>query len=151
MFAGFSGVVSVLGARTAGEWRAADRLRFVFLLEASLSAFFLCLLPLAVSQFTSSEAASWAICSSLFAAAVLSGSIAASFRIAHLDPASRAELGRRSVLVTRGLDLIAFALQVANVLGPRRFALYFLGVSWLLGSASLQFVRLVLVRQRGET
>jgi hypothetical protein len=36
--AGFSGVVVVFGSRSQGQWRAGDRLRLSFLLEASLTA-----------------------------------------------------------------------------------------------------------------
>ena len=47
--AGFSGIVAVFGARSAGQWTPDERLRLAFLLVCSLTVVFFSLLPFAMT------------------------------------------------------------------------------------------------------
>ena len=66
-FAGFTGIVAVLGQRSEGKWRPIDLLRFQVLLEASLVGLVLSVAPFSFYYFGVAEAVTWGSGSALLA------------------------------------------------------------------------------------
>jgi hypothetical protein len=58
-FAGFTGIVAVLGQRSEGEWRPIDVIRFHSLLEASLAGLLLSVLPFSSFYFGVADTDTW--------------------------------------------------------------------------------------------
>ena len=141
--AGFSGVVSVFGRRHTGEWDPADRLHLSFMLETSLAALFLSLLPFALLSVELPPRSTWAIMSSVLAAFLVVAFGAATYRYRRLSGDQRIGLGRiYGAAMTLG-DSSVIALQLFNVFSAREFSLYLIGLIWLLFSCAFSFVRLL--------
>ncbi len=66
-FAGFTGIVAVLGQRSEGKWRPVDVLRFQILLETSLVGLVLSVAPFSFYYFGVAEAVTWGSGSALLA------------------------------------------------------------------------------------
>jgi len=80
-FAGFSGVVSVLGRRASGSWLPEDRLRLSWLLENSFLAFFGSLLPIGLYSFDRSQGVAWAWASGFLAVSLVAVNAIALVRV----------------------------------------------------------------------
>ncbi len=141
--AGFSGVVSVFGRRRTGEWDPADRLHLSFMLETSLAALFLSILPFALLAAELSPRWTWTVMSGVLAAFLVLVDGAAIYRYRRLSSDQQIGMGR--ILGTASLlgDLCVIVLQLFNVFSAREFSLYLIGLIWLLFSCAISFVRLL--------
>jgi len=141
--AGFSGVVSVFGRRRTEEWDPGDRLHLSFMLETSLAALFLSILPFAMFAAELSPRSTWAIMSGIFAVFLVLVVVAGLYRYRQLPSGQRMGMGRIYGVVSTLGDLSILALQLFNALGPHEFSLYLIGLIWLLFSCALSFVQLL--------
>jgi hypothetical protein len=145
-FTGFTGVVAVLGRRSAAPWAPLEVFRFRVLLGASLAALLFSLLPFPLHYARLSEEATWRTGSTLVAIHLAT--------VAALDARSlaavRREAGRQALL---GLEaavsfvaVIVFSVQVLNAFGyfsTNPFAPYFGALLYYLLVSALNFVRLL--------
>ena len=145
-FAGFTGIVAVLGQRSTGHWRSVDVVRFQSLLEASLSGLMLAVLPLLALEFGFSETVIWASGSAVLGIYVASLMI----RVVRKQKALRAAddpdylPGVRLMLLI--LSAIVIITQLMNAVGyglHHAFAGYFVGLILLLFLCSVMFVLLL--------
>ncbi len=141
--AGFSGVVTVFGRRRTGEWDPADRLHLSFMLETSLAALFLSILPFALLAAEVSPRSTWTVMSGVMAAFLVVADGAAIYRYRRLSSDQRMELGRiYGIAMTLG-DSSVVVLQLFNVFSAQEFFPYLIGLMWLLFGCALSFVRLL--------
>lgn len=150
--AGFSGIVSVFGRRSAGQWTTAERNRMLALLVLSLTALLFCLLPFVLLAIPVSESTCWR---SLSLVAVVPRVAFLARLLPVAVEASR--LARRerevSLVVSASFlvgDLLVIAALLANGLALGVAWPYLAMILWVLAEASVSFARLVLVPvQRG--
>jgi hypothetical protein len=145
-FAGFSGVVLVLGRRTEREWSYVETATISLLLFFSLGVVFLALVPLLV------EAAGvpvWRISNGLFGI----------YHLALIIWVGKGIRGRTDrLLVPRWLAIAALAggfgtvvfnlLVAAGALQPLSFFAYLVAIVWLLGMAAMMFAALLFESRR---
>ena len=141
--AGFSGVVTVFGRRHTGEWDPADRLTLSFMLETSLAALFLSLLPLALLAAELSPRSTWIVMSGVLAAFLVVVDGAAISRYRRLPSDQQIALGRTLNTASLLGDLCVVVLQLFNVFSAHEFSPYLIGLIWLLFGCALFFVRLL--------
>jgi len=65
-FAGFAGIVALLGRRAGGTWSTADRLRFNSLVRHALLSLFAAILPLAIHYVDPDHGSPWRPSSAVF-------------------------------------------------------------------------------------
>lgn len=147
VFAGFSGIIAVLGIRSVNELGPLERFRFSNLLVIAVAACLLALAPLVLDQFALATSSVWA-CSSaamaLFALIFLMSRSYAYRRMRTLQTKwDRPWMAVLSVAVLAGLVIS----QAANAMGwvlERSAAVYVSGVLALLVLSGLQFILLAL-------
>lgn len=147
VFAGFSGIVAVLGIRSVTELGPLERFRFSNLLVISVAACLLAFAPLVLDQFDLDSSSSWAYSSAamaLFALIFLMSRSRAARRMRALQPRwGQPWMAVLSVAVLAGLVVS----QSANAMGwvlERSAAVYVSGIFALLVLSGLQFVLLAL-------
>jgi len=143
-FAGFGSLASGLGQRRGGDDARMDAYRLEHMLEASLSATLLGLLPATLAGLTSDD--SWALRLSACIAAVAilvyaPLAIVRARRIRHVSGFSRRATVINSVCVWS--SFIAFALCVLGIPAGRAPNLYLVGLMGLLGSSVMLFSRVI--------
>jgi len=142
-FAGFTGVVIVLGRRSAGGWTPAESSTIRILLEASIGVVFLGLLPPAL-VLNLSASTTWRVCAGLLAAY----HSAIMFRADVLDRRQAGHLlGRRRdwALSIVGLGSIAACAAVAlGFVGRAAELIYTLSLLYMLFVGALSFAALLL-------
>jgi hypothetical protein len=145
-FAGFSGVVVVLGNRANREWSLEDTITISLLLLCSLGVVFFALAPLLV------EAAGvpvWRISNGLFGIYHLGVCVWGTSRSLRVDE----PLLPRWVIpaaATGALVIVAFNFVVAvGLLQPLSFFAYLAGLLWILGMATMMFGALLFESRRG--
>jgi hypothetical protein len=143
-FAGFGSLASGLGQRRGGDDAKMDAYRLEHMLEASLSATLLGLLPATFSGLVADE--SWGVRASAFVALV-----------AILVYAPRSMVHARKIRHVAGFSIkativnivcmwgafIAFALCLLGVSAGRSANLYLLGLMGMLGSTVMLFSRVI--------
>lgn len=142
--AGFSGVVVVLGRRSAGEWSGHDRSNLLNLLSASFGALFMSLSALVLLHAEVAPEATWKIVGAAWLV-VSSQQALLNIRRLHEMPVGERPSGAILFVVNSTLAVVA-VLQVWNLIGAARFWPLALALMWLFGLASLAFCRLLLVR-----
>ena len=148
--AGFSGMVAVIGRRSAGEWSRADRGRMSILLQTSFSTILLSFLPLLLSGTVAESGLLWTICSAIyFAYSTVSTAIRIP-RIRKLRKDPENEIGGAYFMFIISGLAIALLLQLANVFWLRTGWPYALGVLWTMTFSFTQFVRLLRVLWRSS-
>jgi hypothetical protein len=145
--AGFSGIVSVFGRRSVGDWSVAERNRLLALLIVSLTVLLFCLLPLVLLSIPVSESTCWRSLSLLLVIPTV-GFEARLIPVA--NEARRVPRGQREVsLAVAGIfitgDLLAIVALVVNGVSLGVVWPYLAVLIWGLTKAAISFVRLVLV------
>jgi len=142
-FAGFTGVVIVLGHRAAGAWSEVERTTIRILLETSIGVVFFALLPTAFILNLSAPT-TWRLAAGLLAAyhsAIL-------FRADVLDRRQAGQLlGRRidwGLSITGIFSILANALVASGFVPQAAAIIYTLALLHLLLVAALAFVALLL-------
>ena len=145
-FAGFTGIVAVLGQRSEGQWRPVDVLRFQGLLGSSLAGLVFSVVPFGFHNFDVSPPVTWGVLSGAlagFIALTLVLMITRQQRIkVHDDPdfvpGVRAVLSAISIPV-----LVLLVLNASGIALERVFAGYLLGLLYLLVMCCAMFVLLL--------
>lgn len=149
-FAGFSGIVAALGARSVIELPPVSRFRFSNLLVVSVSTCLLSFAPLVLGAFLlASPSSIWAWSSSALAIFALLFPIAAEIRRRRISNAQvTARRGRRWMAVLSICVLLSICVsKCANAVGwplERGAALYVAGLFGLLTLSGVQFILLAL-------
>lgn len=146
--AGFSGVVVAFGSRSTGSWHPGDRLRLVFLLEASLTAAGFCLFALLLLATTQDEALTWSVLSGLWAFYTL-GSLWNSHRRIRSDLHVHDDIDRIANHLTTLLFLTLVVVQILNVVMWQQMPAFLAAVILNLVGAAMQFSRLIRSAFRG--
>ncbi len=145
--AGFSGIVSVFGRRSLGEWSPDERSRLIGLLHQSFAALFFCIVPFALLAVPVSEPACWRILSLAFASYRVF-SVAFSARIA-LQTRPITQDARESIPAIAWAfvvgDSLAVLVLLANAVAWAALWPYLAAIIWGLCVASVLFVRLIMV------
>jgi hypothetical protein len=143
-FAGFSGIVSVFGRRSASEWSLFDRHRLSNLLRASFVALFVAFFALLLLGAGLPERRTWAISSAVWALCWL---VLAGNSIFRARAAMRGgEIPTAGTMYVRVFLVVSVAftlLQVANAVYLQTFWAFLSGLLFSLASAASQFVRLL--------
>lgn len=140
--AGFTGIVVAFGSRSQGAWHPGDRLRLVFLLEASLTAAAFALLALLAVFSGISEPLAWSLLSGLWAAYMV-WSLWMSRRRINLNQDEHGDVDKVANRLTGLLFALLILLQVANVLWWQQFYLFLAAILLNLAGAAMQFARLI--------
>ena len=147
-FAGFTGIVVILGRRSIGEWRTNEKSVVSVLLASSLGVVLFAFVPELGRAAQLSPAAAWRVSTFLFASYHLI--VVLSSLVAIRRSLARGEMlpFPRSLLIplfTAGFSLIAVQyLTAIDLLGAWLFFFYLLGMLWLLCIATLCFTNLLL-------
>jgi len=147
--AGFSGVVAILGRRSAGEWSDPDWLRFAMLLAFSFGAVVFSFLPTLILALGASPPSTWAACSLLLALFLVLAYVVVVRRVSQIGAAAASQFPRAAGLSVAVLSAPVLAILALNTLGigfPRSFGPFFLGLLWLVCLSGLQFYRLLRLR-----
>lgn len=143
-FAGFGSLASGLGQRRGGDDARMDAYRLEHMLQASLSATLLGLLPATLGGLASNEIWGLKVSAIIGAIAILIYAPLAVVRarkIRHVAGFSMRATLVNSVCVWSGF--IAFALCVLGIPGDRTAYLYLFGLLGLLGSTVMLFSRVI--------
>jgi hypothetical protein len=147
VFAGFSGIVVALGARSVTELSPVSRFRFANLLVISVSTSLLAFAPLVLGAFSLASSLIWAWSSATLALFALLFLIARS-AMARRIRAAQITLGRSWMAALMICVLAGICVtQCANTIGwplNRGAALYVAGLFGLLIVSGLQFILLAL-------
>lgn len=144
-FAGFTGIVAVIGRRAAGEWRTADLLRFWQMIEVSLLGLIFALVPFLFYYAGLSPASTWAASSGMLALASGIQMIRAAIRTLKAFGTDRSLSIVFSTLYVL-IGIVVMLILIGNALGivyQRTVAPYLVGMFWQLCLASVLFWRLL--------
>jgi len=140
-FAGFSGIVSVIGRDRSTQWSVTDRIRFWSMLEFGIAALFFSLLPIPLRHFGLNPDLVWAVSSLL-----LGGFIAIDTYFGYRRGrkiAYRADGFAKAMRVVTAAILALLALNVARIGPGDGLAAYLCGLVYLLAIATSYFWRLL--------
>lgn len=140
--AGFTGVVVAFGSRSQGAWHPGDRLRLVFLLEASLTAAGFALLGLLVVSTLKSEPMAWSLLSGIWAIATVISLWMSRVRIrANLDVHDDIDKIANRIITLLFISVVI--LQMLNVVLWQQFPPFLTALILNLAGAAMQFARLI--------
>jgi len=140
--AGFTGVVVAFGSRSEGSWHPGDRLRLVFLLEASLTAGGFSLLALLLIHIASDSHLIWAALS-IGWAVFMSCSLWFSHRRISENKDAHGDVDRLANNLTTTAFIALIILQLINGYTWQQFAPFLAAVVLNLAGAAMQFARLI--------
>ena len=140
--AGFTGVVVAFGSRSHGSWHPGDRLRLVFLLEASLTAAGFSLLALLALSSLGDTGLTWRLLSGLWF--LFTGfSLWSSRRKIQNNMHEHEDVDRIANRLTTSFFLVVMVLQLLNVLVWHQLPAFLAAVILNLAGAGMQFARLI--------
>lgn len=142
-FAGFSGVVAVFGRLDVTEWSVGDRYRFYSLVETSLAAAFLSLLPIGLDAVRLSPGFVWKSASILSVVYVATSYVTHIFGYRSVPAASRSGAAWADVYAAAIVDVVIVGLNIYNVTVLGEPGLFLLGLILLVGQAGFFFARLL--------
>lgn len=142
-FAGFSGVVAVFGRPKIGDWSIGDRYRFLALVETSLAAAFLSLLPIGLTVVQLSPEFVWRAGSILSVVYVATSYITHTLRYRSVPTDARSGAAWADVYVTGIVDVGIVGLNLYNVTVPAEPGLFLLALILLVGESGFFFARLL--------
>lgn len=145
-----TGIIMALTAER-GAWRPFDRFRVLMLLQSSLGATVLALLPFAFDYGGLSAAALWRWCSGTLAAYLLLFPLPFFLSMFRSEP--RADLRPAIAIVLSSWLAAVLVVQLLNASGlvfHGSLAAYFFGLLSMVCWASVIFVLLIFVRPRSE-
>jgi len=140
--AGFTGVVVAFGSRSQGSWHPGDRLRLVFLLEASLTAAGFALAALLVYTIWGDEPATWRLLSGAWMVATAI-SLWRSHRKTRINLDRHDDVDNLANRLTTSLFVALCVLQLVNVIIWQRFSPFLAAILLNVAGAAMQFARLV--------
>ena len=140
--AGFTGVVVAFGSRSTGTWLPGDRLRLVFLLEASLTAGGFSLLGLVFLATIDDAQLRWSLLSALWALFMIGSLWFSHVQIAQ-NVEAHGDVDRLANRLTASCFILLIGAQVLNVLLWQSFAPFLAALILNLAGAAMQFARLI--------
>jgi len=140
--AGFTGVVVAFGSRSEGSWHPGDRLRLVFLLEASLTAAGFSLLALLAHAAIDDPQRGWALMSGLWAA-YMTWSLWASHTRIQDNSDAHGDIDKIANRLIGTLFGALVVVQVVNAAWWQVFPPFLAAVMLNLAGAAMQFARLI--------
>ncbi len=147
-FAGFTGIVVVLGRRSIGEWRSNEKTIVSVLLASSLGVALFAFVPDLGSAAQLSPSTTWRVSAFLFASyhlVVILASIVAIRRALARGETLPIPKSLLLPVYTAGFSVVAAQyLTAMGLLGAWLFFFYLLGLLWLLCIATLSFTILLL-------
>ena len=144
--AGFSGVVLILGRRSSGHLPGLDQRRLHFLLETTLGAFFLSVIPLVANAGAMPYRMNLRFCSTAMLAFLLALAAMFILRGARLSQPERARLVRPLEIILGALLVplsVGLLFVVFGAWGQLAMSIYLAGLTVLLLAASFQFYLLL--------
>ena len=145
-FAGFTGIVAVLGQRSEGKWRPVDVLRFQGLLGSSLAGLIFSLVPFGFHHFDIAPSVTWKILSAALAGFIgltLSLMILRQQRIKVTGDPDFVP-GVRALLVAISIPVLGALIFNASGTGlDGAFAGYLLGLLYLMSMCCAMFILLL--------
>ena len=145
-FAGFTGIVAVLGQRSEGQWRPVDILRFQGLLGSSLAGLVFSVIPFGFHFFDVSPAITWGVLSGLLAGFIALTLLLMILKQQQIKATDDPDFvpGVRAVLMAISVPvLILLALNASGTVLEREFAGYLFGLLYLLVMCCAMFVLLL--------
>lgn len=142
-FAGFSGIVAVFGRRDPGQWSAADRYRFFSLVETSLVAAFLSLVPFGCAAMRLSPELIWRLSSILLVVYMAASYAVHIVQYRSLPTEARASAGWADAYVTAIVDVVIVALSIYNLTILGEAGPFLLALLLLVGQSGFFFARLL--------
>lgn len=145
-FAGFTGIVAVLGQRSEGTWRPVDIIRFQALVEASLAGLLFAIAPFALFFFNYGEPTIWGLGSGVLAVYIVYSFVRVISAQKRLDAASDPDFVpgvRRVLLALAAPVLVVLFMNAFGIVFQHTFAAYFLGLLQLLVMCCAMFVLLL--------
>jgi hypothetical protein len=145
-FAGFTGVVTAF--RSPQTWGSHESFRLARMLDSSLYALVLALVPPGLAGAGLSPVVTWRFASALFAAALLFRLWRAFAAMRELPADARAlinHVAARVIQSTNVLMAVLLALNSMGALWDPGFAVYYLGLLCLISIAAFQFTQFLLV------
>lgn len=145
-FAGFTGIVAVLGQRSEGKWRPIDLLRFQMLLEASLVGLVLSVAPFSFYYFGVAEAVTWGSGSILLAIYISSTLLRATRKQQKLRASHDSDFvpGVRLILFVLAVPVVATLILSSFGIGLRQtFPGFLAGLIYVLIMCCAMFVLLL--------
>jgi hypothetical protein len=140
--AGFTGVVVAFGSRSQGAWHPGDRLRLIFLLEASLTAAGFALLGLLVLSAMTNQSLAWSMLSGLWAIATAISLWVSRTRIrTNLD--AHDDVDKIANRITTLLFVSFAIIQILNIVFWQQFPPFLAALILNLAGAAMQFTRLI--------
>jgi hypothetical protein len=139
--AGFAGIVTALGQRSAGRWRPDDRERIVYLLLATLFPFVSSLLALTLMY--ADVAPVWRVSSAALALFLLVSVVFSGRRTLRARNEPGVSISPSFVAAIYLSAAVIFVLQLANLLRFNAFWPYFAGLAVALCIGVSYFVRLL--------
>jgi hypothetical protein len=144
---GFSGVVAVLGRRSAGEWSLVDRVRFFAMVRSTVSVLVLAVLPFPLHSAGLAVETIWGWCSGIGALiVVLNLGVAVTdnaFSGSVLSAPGTSRLAVAYTFISSATAIVIFALNATGIGLERSFTPYLVATLLLFGTPVVLFIRLL--------
>jgi hypothetical protein len=142
-FAGFSGIVATFGRRDPRHWSVPDRYRFRALIETSLAAALLALLPSGLAIAPLEPARVWQISSLVVATYTVVSYLASYRRYRSMLSQATSDASRPLMAGIVVCDVGIVALSLYNVLGAKTAWPLVLSLMLLVAQAAFFFARML--------
>jgi len=150
-FAGFSGIVAVFGRRDPGRWSLGDRYRFLSLVETSLVAAFLSLIPFGCAAMRLSPEFVWTLSSILFVVYMAASYVIHILQYRSLPTDARAGASWVDAYATGIVDVVIVGLNIYNLTILGEAGPFLLALLLLVGQAGYFFARLLFQALRTQS
>jgi hypothetical protein len=142
-FAGFSGIVAVFGRRDPGTWSLGDRYRFFSLVETSLVAALLSLVPFGCMAMGLSPRTLWTLSSVLFVAYMVASYVVHMLQYRSLPTDAQVGAAWADVYAIAIVDVVIVGLCVYNLTILREVGPFLLALLLLVAQSGFFFSRLL--------
>ncbi len=142
-FAGFSGVVAVFGRRDPGRWPLTDRYRFYSLVETSLVAAFLSLVPFGCAAVGLSPEVVWGLASILTVVYMAASYVIHISVYRSLPTDARSGAAWADVYAMAVVDVVIVGLNLYNLTVLSEAGPFLLSLILLVGESGFYFARLL--------
>jgi hypothetical protein len=144
---GFSGVVAVLGRRSAGEWTLVDRVRFFTMVRLTVSVLILAVLPFPLHSAGLVGETIWGWCSGIAALVVVLNLVVAfidnAFARSVLNDRGTSRLAIAYIFISASTAVALFAVNATGIGLERSFTPYLVATLLLFGAPVVLFIRLL--------
>ena len=142
-FAGFSGIVAVFGRRDPGRWPLGDRYSFFSLVETSLVAAFLSLVPFGCAAVGLSPEVVWRLASIMHVVYMAASYVIHISQYRSLPTAARSGAAWTDIYGIAIVDVVIVGLNLYNLAVVREAGPFLLSLILLVGESGFYFARLL--------